>query len=204
MTLGDSKYFDACVYTSDDGRRQLRVAALVVAEAVLGYSTDITKRRDALMFQASLRKEQGALDLCNTVRSVWQLGIDVQNTGNAPDVDGIAPSMAQLNAVAKNVYEGGNSGGFPWLTVMFLAAVGGGGYYAWRRYGKHAAPHKAAGVDGARLLRRDADSKQLRIGCRVEREHTTSRKRACNIALDHLAEDPSYYSKLRRAGLDEF
>ena len=42
---------------------------------------------------------------------------------------------------------------------------------------------------------------QLRLGTEVEREHTVSRALAREIALDHLAEDPRYYTKLLRAGL---
>jgi hypothetical protein len=48
---------------------------------------------------------------------------------------------------------------------------------------------------------KDFDARQLKIGCRVEREHTSSRRKACRIAMDHLVEDPHYYTKLRRAGL---
>jgi hypothetical protein len=40
------------------------------------------------------------------------------------------------------------------------------------------------------------DLKELDAGCLVELEHTNSRFKACKIALDHLREDPRYYSKL--------
>jgi len=43
--------------------------------------------------------------------------------------------------------------------------------------------------------------KQLRAGIRVEKEHTTSPRMACRIALDHLAEHPKYYTKLKKARL---
>lgn len=36
--------------------------------------------------------------------------------------------------------------------------------------------------------------KELKIGTRIEMEHTNSRKRARNIAKDHLREFPNYYS----------
>ena len=40
------------------------------------------------------------------------------------------------------------------------------------------------------------DPVQLSKGTRVEMEHTDDPKKAQKIALDHLAEDPAYYSKL--------
>jgi hypothetical protein len=40
------------------------------------------------------------------------------------------------------------------------------------------------------------DLKELDAGCEVELEHTKDRTRACKIALDHLREDPHYYTKL--------
>ncbi len=45
------------------------------------------------------------------------------------------------------------------------------------------------------------DKKQLRMGVKVETEHTTSRKIAKQIAKAHLVEDSKYYTKLRKAGL---
>lgn len=42
------------------------------------------------------------------------------------------------------------------------------------------------------------DPAQLAMGETVEREHTDNPYIARKIALDHLAEDPSYYSKLKR------
>lgn len=46
-------------------------------------------------------------------------------------------------------------------------------------------------------------AQQLDKGIKVELEHTTHRKVAREIALDHLAEDPDYYTKLDKAQLDE-
>jgi len=37
---------------------------------------------------------------------------------------------------------------------------------------------------------------QLQMGTDVEMEHTTSKKIAKEIAMDHLVEDPFYYDKL--------
>lgn len=43
--------------------------------------------------------------------------------------------------------------------------------------------------------------KEIGMGIIVENEHTENWKIALKIALDHLKEDPSYYTKLKRAGL---
>lgn len=42
----------------------------------------------------------------------------------------------------------------------------------------------------------DVDKQQLQMGISVETEHTTDPKIAMEIALDHLTEDPEYYTKL--------
>jgi hypothetical protein len=42
----------------------------------------------------------------------------------------------------------------------------------------------------------DAIQQELDAGIKVEREHTSSDQAAKEIALDHLAELPDYYSKL--------
>lgn len=47
----------------------------------------------------------------------------------------------------------------------------------------------------------DEITKQLEIGIKVEQEHTSNKETAREIALDHLKEDPSYYSKLKKAKL---
>lgn len=39
--------------------------------------------------------------------------------------------------------------------------------------------------------------KELERGVEVEMEHTQDETLACEIALDHLAEDPKYYTKLK-------
>ena len=43
--------------------------------------------------------------------------------------------------------------------------------------------------------------KDLLMGIEVEKEHTSSEKMASRIAMDHLTEDPKYYSKLKKIGL---
>jgi len=44
---------------------------------------------------------------------------------------------------------------------------------------------------------------ELRKGIEVEKEHTDNPKIALKIALDHLKEDPKYYTKLATLGLEE-
>lgn len=44
----------------------------------------------------------------------------------------------------------------------------------------------------------DLIKQQLEMGIKVEQEHTTSLKIAEKIAMDHLTEDPHYYSKLKK------
>ena len=44
----------------------------------------------------------------------------------------------------------------------------------------------------------DFDQDQLRMGIDVEMEHTKSRSVAREIAMDHLKEDPRYYTKLKK------
>ena len=46
------------------------------------------------------------------------------------------------------------------------------------------------------------DRKELVMGIRVEMEHTDDPKEAAKIALQHLAEDPKYYSKLATLNLE--
>jgi len=42
---------------------------------------------------------------------------------------------------------------------------------------------------------------QLRLGIKVESEHTTNHELAMEIALDHLLELPDYYTRLANAKL---
>jgi hypothetical protein len=44
---------------------------------------------------------------------------------------------------------------------------------------------------------------QLRLGIKTEMEHTDNKKQAKEIAMDHLAENPKYYTKLKKAKLEE-
>lgn len=44
---------------------------------------------------------------------------------------------------------------------------------------------------------------QIDKGSKEELEHTKSKKEATRIAMDHLYDDPNYYTKLEDAGLTE-
>jgi hypothetical protein len=50
----------------------------------------------------------------------------------------------------------------------------------------------------------DTLKQELKKGIKVEREHTSDTKKAARIAMDHLSEDPKYYTKLDKIGLEEF
>jgi len=63
---------------------------------------------------------------------------------------------------------------------------------------------KLPGGQGDKLKPSDVDAKQLRMGIKHELEHTTDRAVAQEIALDHLAEDPRYYTKLKKIEQADF
>lgn len=45
---------------------------------------------------------------------------------------------------------------------------------------------------------KDFDPEQISMGIKVEMEHTSDPKIALEIAMDHLTEDPKYYTKLKK------
>lgn len=47
------------------------------------------------------------------------------------------------------------------------------------------------------------DPTELATGTRIEGDHTQDVKLAQKIAMDHLNDDPRYYTKLKAAGLEE-
>lgn len=60
--------------------------------------------------------------------------------------------------------------------------------------------HKAK-IPGGLAAHRSEESfpeKQLDAGGKVEREHTKNEETAEEIAMDHLTEDPKYYTKLKK------
>ncbi len=58
------------------------------------------------------------------------------------------------------------------------------------------------GGKGDKLNPKDVDQNQLQMGIKIEKEHTKDPQLAKEIALDHLAEDPKYYTKLKTAKLE--
>ena len=46
-------------------------------------------------------------------------------------------------------------------------------------------------------------TKEFQKGMKVEAEHTDNKEKMKEIAMDHLAEDPKYYTKLKKAKLEE-
>jgi hypothetical protein len=54
------------------------------------------------------------------------------------------------------------------------------------------------GGKGDQLSYLDVDPFELAMGIEVEKEHTKDAGLALEIALDHLAEDPHYYTKLKK------
>lgn len=63
--------------------------------------------------------------------------------------------------------------------------------------------NKVPGGLGDKLTAADVDADELAMGLTIEREHTDDPEVAMEIALDHLAEDPHYYSKMKESGLEE-
>jgi 2'-5' RNA ligase len=61
------------------------------------------------------------------------------------------------------------------------------------------AEDKMPGGKGDKLKSADVSAVELKTGIKHELEHTKDKEIAKEIALDHLAEDPKYYSKLEKA-----
>lgn len=57
------------------------------------------------------------------------------------------------------------------------------------------------GGKGDKASPKDFDPEQVKMGMKVEMEHTNDPHVALEVALDHLSENPSYYSKLKESGL---
>lgn len=60
---------------------------------------------------------------------------------------------------------------------------------------------KIKGGKGDNLKASDADPEQMEKGEKVEKEHSPKTSVARDIAADHVAEHPKYYTKLKKAGL---
>jgi hypothetical protein len=57
---------------------------------------------------------------------------------------------------------------------------------------------KLLGGKADKMKPEDFDEEQLKIGTEHELEHTDDEDTAREIAMDHLAEDPDYYKKLKK------
>ena len=53
-------------------------------------------------------------------------------------------------------------------------------------------------ADKKGVTEKDVDANELKMGIKEEMEHTSDKSKAKEIALDHLAEDPKYYTKLKK------
>lgn len=78
----------------------------------------------------------------------------------------------------------------------------------WKGFEKRASEldqlHKDQ-IPGGKADRRkpsDFDQQELAQGIKVEMEHTSDARKALEIAMDHLAEDREYYTKLRKIHRD--
>lgn len=63
--------------------------------------------------------------------------------------------------------------------------------------------NKLPGGEGDNISTADVDQEELSLGLSIEAEHTDDPEIAKEIALDHLSEDPHYYTKLKQSGLEE-
>lgn len=66
-----------------------------------------------------------------------------------------------------------------------------------------AAEDKLPGGRADQYSEADFDAKKLEKGIAHELEHTNDPEIAKEIAMDHLAEDPDYYEKLEKIGLEK-
>lgn len=85
-------------------------------------------------------------------------------------------------------------------TILVASGLAGIALWAYHRR-KEALGEYIPGGHASGRLPRDFDPEQLRMGVKVEMEHTRDRRIAQEIAMDHLVEDPQYYTKLVAAGL---
>lgn len=58
--------------------------------------------------------------------------------------------------------------------------------------------NKLKGGKGDELTAKDVNQNQLKKGIKIEMEHTNDREKAEEIALDHLSENPKYYTDLEK------
>lgn len=70
----------------------------------------------------------------------------------------------------------------------------------WKKFINSAAlkEDKLPGGAADDMSNKEFDAEQLKIGTEHEMEHTVDRKKAEEIAKDHLLEDPNYYKKIKK------
>ena len=71
----------------------------------------------------------------------------------------------------------------------------------YNEFYEHLKSTKLSGGVGDATASSNVDPIELSMGQTIEMEHTSDPNIATEIALDHLSEDPKYYTKLRKAGL---
>ena len=83
------------------------------------------------------------------------------------------------------------------LALMGVGTV----LYNGNNYLKLRSGNRIAGGRAAGRKPQSFNQEQLKAGIKEEMEHTTDPAIAREITMDHLVEDPAYYTKLKRAGL---
>ena len=73
--------------------------------------------------------------------------------------------------------------------------------YIYSLASAHVSEDSILGGKGDKTDPSSVDANELAVGKKVEREHTDSDERAEEIALDHLTENPKYYSELVASGI---
>ena len=63
---------------------------------------------------------------------------------------------------------------------------------------------KLKGGVGDKHSLEEFDPEEVKLGIKAELEHTDDKEIAKEIVTDHLTEDPNYYSKLKKVGLEEY
>lgn len=132
----DPKYFDACIYTDDNGRQALRNAGSQLAASLLGHASEPRTRQIALQAQNQLQPGAAPLDICLGVKNIWNVASLLESTpGALPSA--VKEQLQLFEAVVLNVYKGrAAGGGFPWLAIVVVGLLGGGGYLGYRMYAK--------------------------------------------------------------------
>lgn len=142
-------------------------------------------------FEAEVRDEAG--------RCILQIDADFIDKGNMDhkdDLSGLREYLISKKKIRQNdeVTPGGN---FTQQTIPAPAPVMESGLLRFDDYINESAEW-ADHIPGGRADERkpeDFDQFELELGQKVEREHTDSDERATEISMDHLEENPKYYTE---------